>query len=263
MLKIRQNIRSLYEINLVEGEGVGTSYEYYAKFRKLSNFINSMEHPRNILIAGLPEKYGLSMDFFLLGQLLRAKILVIDDRPDKLEKVRNTLSTLNSRRILNCRHVIFKLANRMEEFYEESQEEGIFDLALSSEVYQRLDGAYERYIDNLKKAAQNFAIFIPNGQNNSHNKLSGLNSVYMEELLKTCRAEQSSTLKIYDYGYVDMPPFPPGLTRSQEKRKSVTGSRFEAILMNGLELYCLLEDIFPKFVKEKIAHIVYVMVKRR
>ena len=70
MLKIKYDIKSLYAINLVEGEGLGTAYEYYAKFRKLENFINSIKKPKRILIAGLPEKYGLSMDFFLLGQML-------------------------------------------------------------------------------------------------------------------------------------------------------------------------------------------------
>ena len=45
-------------LNLLEGEGLGTSYEYYVKFRRLKRFILSVGPPKKILIAGLPERYG-------------------------------------------------------------------------------------------------------------------------------------------------------------------------------------------------------------
>ena len=260
MLKIAENITSLYTVNLVEGEGVGTAYEYYAKLRKLKRFINSIEKPKRILIAGLPEKYGLSMDFFLLGQMLQAETVVVDERPDALGKAQKALLTLISERLFDESKIIFIQADKIAEFNNQSLTGGKFDLALSSEVLQRLDGAQGIYISNLKRVAHNFAIFVPNRRNESHANLSGLNSVYLEELLQYCQAGQSG-VKIYDYGYIDMPPFPPGLSRSQEKRKQVVESRLETLLMKGLEIYSLFEDMIPKFIKEKFAHIVYVMAK--
>jgi hypothetical protein len=259
MIKIRENIKSLYAINLVEGEGVGTAYEYYAKLRKLEKFINSMEKPKKILIAGLPEKYGLSMDFFLLGQMLNTETVVVDERSEVLERAQNTLHHLNSIQRFDDKKVLFIKAEQMAEFKNESLLEEEFDLALSSEVFQRLDGGKETYLSNLKRLAKNFALFAPNSGNSSHAKLSGLKSIHLEELLKLC--EGYSELSIYDCGYLDMPPFPPGFSRSQEKRQRASESRLEAFLMKGLEFYCHFEDFIPKPAKERIAHITYLMGK--
>lgn len=260
MIKIKESIKSLYAINLVEGEGIGTAYEYYAKLRKLIKFINSIERPRRILIAGLPEKYGLSMDFFLLAQILKAETLAIDDRSSRLERARKVFSKLKSKRIFDDINVIFSRVDNIVEFDKGSLRDGKFDLALSSEVLQRLDGAQSKYISTLVGQAKHFAIFVPNRGNKSHANITGLKSVYLSELLKCCREEHSG-VSIYDFGYIDMPPFPPGLTRSHEKRELASKSRVEAFLMKGLEIYSLCEDIIPKFVKEKIAHITYFMAK--
>lgn len=259
MLKIGRSIKSLYDINLVEGEGVGTAYEYYAKLRKLKNFINSIEKPKRILVAGLPERYGLSMDFFLLGQILQAETVAIDERADALERARKALWTLKSKKLFDDTNVMFLKADDLAEFNNDNLTGGKFDLALSSEVFQRLDGVQGIYISNLKRVAKHFAIFVPNRGNESHASLSGLNSVHLEELLRRC--QEHSEVRIYDYGYVDIPPFPPGLTRSQEKRQRASESWLECLLMKGLETYSLCEDLLPNVLKAKIAHIIYVMAK--
>jgi len=262
MLRIKENIKSLYAINLAEGEGLGTAYEYYAKLRKLKKFINSIEKPKKILIAGLPEKYGLSMDFFLLGQILQAETVVIDDRVDALERARKTLWTLKSKMIFNDTEILLLKANKLAEFNKDRPIEGKFDLALSSEVLQRLDGAQGTYISNLIKASKNFALFVPNKGNESHADLSGLKGIYLWELLKRCQ-EGHSRVSIYDFGYVDIPPFPPGIRRPQAKREQAAESRFETFLMKGLEIFNLCEDMLPKFIKEKKAHMIYVMAKNQ
>jgi hypothetical protein len=260
MLKIEKKIQSWYAINLIEGEGVGTAYEYFSKLRKLRKFINSTGKPKRILIAGLPEKYGLSMDFFWLGGMLNVEIMVIDDRSEALERAGRALSILKSEKLIDETKVSFIKIDRISEFNSPNLTKERFDLALSSEVLQRLDIAQETYFSNLKNVAENFAIFVPNRDNESHANLSGLKSVYLGELLQHCRgAYPEATL--YDYGYIDMPPFPPGLSRSQEKREKASESRFESFLMKGLEFYGLCEDLIPKFIKKKIAHIVYVMGK--
>ncbi len=247
-------------MNLLEGEGVGTAYEYYVKLRKVKKFIGAIEKPESILIAGLPEKYGLSMDFILLGQMLQAETLVLDDRDDRLERSQKVLSILESRSHLNHRKVTFLKADSIEQFNHKSLRNRKIDLVLSSEVYQRLNGHQDAYISNLKQLSKHFAVFAPNRANTSHAKLSGLRSVYLSELLTSCQRGQLP-MTIYDCGYLDLPPFPPGLSRSKEKREQASTSRLESSLMKVLEAYCLCEDLFPEFIKRKIAHIAYVMGK--
>jgi len=173
---------------------------------------------------------------------------------------RNAFRILKSKRIFNDTKLIFLKVDQIEKFRNHSLTETKFDLALSSEVYQRLEGDQENYISNLKRLSKNFAIFAPNNGNESHTTLSGLKSVHLKDLLRCCGEGQPENT-IYDYGFLDMPPFPPGLTRSKEKRMQAAESQVETLLMKGLEIYCLCEFLFPKFLKEKIAHITYVMVK--
>lgn len=258
MSELREDIKSLYAINLLEGEGVGTAYEYYAKSKKLKRFLHAIGRPKRILIAGLPERYGLSMDFFLMGDRLGAEMVVIDERQNALERAGNVIGTLRSGGRFHNTKIRFLKADPVLKLGAKEFADQKFDLALSSEVYQRLDGDQAKYISNLKHLARNIAIFAPNRGNRSHVRLSGLRSVGLEDLLENFR-EGGSGGTIFDYGYVDMPPFPPGLTRSQGKREQAAESRIEAFLMKGLESYSLLEDIIPLFIKEKMAHIVYLM----
>ena len=67
MLPFR-TIKSLYPLALAEGEGVGTAYEYFAKRLVLSSWLAKLPTVRRLIIAGLPEKYGSSLDFLLIAQ---------------------------------------------------------------------------------------------------------------------------------------------------------------------------------------------------
>lgn len=259
MLKIERDIKSLYALNLVEGEGLGTAYEYFVKLRKLKRFINSIQKPKRILIAGLPERYGLSMDFFLLGQILQAETVVVDERSEVLEKAQKVLRTLRAQKIFDERNVTCLKVEEMAEFNKEKPSPGLFDLALSSEVLQRLDKAQGTYISNLKKVSKNFALFVPNQGNESHARISELKGVYLRDMLRYCY-EGDLRIHIFDHGYLDMPPFPPGLKRSQQKRERAATSRLTTLMMKGLETYSLCEDLIPKFLKKKKAHIVYAMI---
>jgi hypothetical protein len=260
-MKIRKNIQSWYPINLIEGEGVGTAYEYFAKLKKLRKFIISIGNPKRILIAGLPEKYGFSMDFFWLGAMLNAETVVIDDRSEALENTGRVLSKLKSKHLINETKISFVKTDSISEFNNQSVIRKGFDLALSSEVLQRIDTSKETYISNLMKVSKNFAVFAPNRSNESHASFSGLKSVWLKDLLKYCL--KHSETRIYAYGYIDMPPFPPGVSRSQEKRDRAANSSFETFLMKALEIYNICEDITPNFIKAKFAHITYIMVKNQ
>ena len=84
-------IKDLYALALAEGEGMGTAYEYYAKRLALGRWLKARPRPASILVAGLPEKYGASLDFLLLAGELGAAVTVVDDRPAALDRLRGAL----------------------------------------------------------------------------------------------------------------------------------------------------------------------------
>jgi len=191
----------------------------------------------------------------LLGQILKAETVVVDERPQVLARARRVLDILKENGLLDTSMVVFQKVENIASFKDENIIKGKYDLALSSEVFQRLGDNKQAYLDNLRIKADNLAIFAPNQGNSSHAELSGLKSVCLEELLRNIG--EHTDMRIYEAGYVDMPPFPPGLSRSQEKRKQASEDRLEGILMKILALYCSFENLFPGFVKKKMAHITY------
>ena len=70
------SIRELYRYALAEGEGVGTAYEYYAKRRIIAPLVASLPRPARIVVVGLPEKYGTSLDFVLVAGQAHAELLL-------------------------------------------------------------------------------------------------------------------------------------------------------------------------------------------
>ena len=261
-MPFKQNIKGLYPINLIEGEGLGTSYEYYAKFKRIARFMKAIESPQKILIAGLPEKYGLSMDFFLLGEILGAEVLCVDERGAALEKAQQTLFSIESMGHNRFSKVRFFKVERLSNLESDLSGEAPFDLALSSEVLQRLGEDIRRFVSSITKMAQSLAFFVPNSLNESHARLSGLKGFSLKELLLHFKEESDANMSVLYSGHLDMPLFPPGLSRSQEERQRASESRIEGFLMKTLELYCYFEHLIPEFVQAKIAHIVYLMAKR-
>ena len=60
-------------------------------------------------------------------------------------------------------------------------------------------------------------------------------------------------------GYIDMPPFPPGITRSDEQREQATQGAFEAVVMGGLRVYAHGERLLPGALRRRQSHIVYAL----
>jgi hypothetical protein len=85
------SIKSLYALALAEGEGVGTAYEYYAKRLTLARWLKQVGRPVRMLVAGLPQKYGSSLDFLLLAEELGVAVTVVDERPFALDKLQSSL----------------------------------------------------------------------------------------------------------------------------------------------------------------------------
>lgn len=255
MLPFR-SIRSLYPLALAEGEGIGTAYEYFAKRLALRRWLATLPRPQRILIAGLPEKYGSSLDFFLLAQeLAPVSLVVIDDRPPALEKVRKSLAAAQAVGQLTQIHPQYVKVTEMGQLDELI---GEFDLCLGSEVLQRLTPvSRQRYVQRLAQLTPSLALFAPNADDPSHTTLTGLPGLTLTELCALAEPAGRRTAA----GYVDMPPFPPGLTRSAKQRDRAASGRLEAVALWGLGYYARSEALFPSSWRRGNSHIVYAFIE--
>jgi hypothetical protein len=258
MLK-KYSIKDLYALALAEGEGMGTAYEYYAKRRVLGRWLAGLPTVQSILVAGLPERYGASMDFVLLATELGARLTIIDDRPEALTRLTTAIQAL--RKIPAAPHVDTAAVAFVADLRTMLALQDTFDLALSSEVLQRLSPTGRiSYVNRLGDCARRLALFAPNSDNQAHITISGLEGLSESELIKLMvdmkriRFPKSRNQVV---GTIDMPPFPPGITRSEAQRAQATRGRSEALAMWGLEGFAYLEEWFPESLRRKKAHIVY------
>lgn len=245
------SIKSLYALALAEGEGVGTAYEYYAKRLALGRWLKQVGRPKRMLVAGLPQKYGSSLDFLLLAEELGASVTVVDERPFALSKLQSSLAAAQGAGWLTAVSPILIPTANLSDLAESS---GPFDLAISSEVLQRLDeAARPRYVARLGELATAVALFAPNEDNPAHTQISGLDGLTLTELQSLFPTSHQPPAT----GYIDMPPFPPGIIRSEEQRAQATSGKFEAFAMWGLGYYARAEKILPTAVRRRQSHIVY------
>jgi len=217
-MKISNKIemKNLYQIALIEGEGLGTAYEYHVKLRLIKKVLGDYQ-PKSILIYGLPEKYGYSMDFIYYGGMIGAKVSVYEKRAEKLRK---------------HKQIIKKLGLPEPKYIDRASE---CDLLLSCEVAQR----DKKIIEAVKKVKHAF-VFVPNAHNKSHSKISKLKGLTSKELQEMFPDGQ--------YGYVDMPPFPPGI----KKKQKISNSS----LLSVLRFFGCFEEFLP--FKKRLAHIVFI-----
>ncbi len=253
-----RSIRSLYPLALAEGEGVGTAYEYFAKRLVLARWMKGSPRPRRLLVAGLPEKYGASLDFLQLVQDLEgATVVVADDRPAALDKLRRSLLAAQGAGELagvQPRYCPVASLARLEEVG------GEFDTCLGSEVLQRLGEEDRRlHLARLAALAPALALFVPNGENPDHTGLSGLTGLTLAELRGLVEPAASAPAAS---GFVDMPPFPPGLTRTASQRTQAASGRIERLAMWGLGYYARMERYWPAAFRRRHAHIVYAFARR-
>ncbi len=270
-------IKDLYALALAEGEGMGTAYEYYAKRLALGRWLKGRPRPASILVAGLPEKYGASLDFLLLAGELGAAVTVVDDRPAALERLRGALDRpQRSQKTSGVWAVFPRPVCLLADLPGLAGLAGRFDLAVSSEVLQRLAAA-ERpaYVAALRGRAAALALFAPNADNPAHTDRSGLSGLRLDELRALVADQRRTTndqrpttndyplLATNNYqlttGYIDMPPFPPGITRSDEQREQATQGAFEAAVMGGLRVYAHGERLLPGALRRRQSHIVYAL----
>jgi hypothetical protein len=260
------SIKDLYPLALAEGEGMGTAYEYYVKRLALERWLAGRPRPASVLIAGLPEKYGASLDFLLLAGELGAAVTVVDDRPAALERLGHALRVLA--RSPGAPRVAAPAEQILADLDHLSAITGHYDLALSSEVLQRLTpGGRAAYVARLAALAPARALFCPNADNDAHNSRSGLGGLRLEELRalmsgtddrpQTTDHGLSSVVCRLSSNFIDLPPFPPGITRSAAQREEATTGRFESAVMSGLGRYASMERFLPQAVRRRQSHIVY------
>lgn len=255
---IRPNMETFYRFALMSGEGIGTAYEYFVKWGLLKNVIDSAKDPKHIFIWGLPEKYGLGLDFVLLAMIYRSSITIVDERHAIIDKFKIISDKIGHRPQIDISRIENLSQLDAKSFLEKNHGEK-YDLLLSCEVLQRLsEGDRANYFNQIGKIAKVSAIFVPNKDNVAHAKLSGLNTVSLCELQSYCSQTSNDILKS---GYVDMPPFPPGLRRSEDAKNKALDSRVERFLMRILEKWELIEKITPFKIKAHLSHIVYVFTE--
>jgi len=212
-------IRKLYDLALAEGEGLGTAYEYHVKLRLISGLLEGSD-TRSVLIYGLPEKYGFSLDFFYLCSLRGYETFLFENRNARVSRLFKILESAD----LPKPKIIENIGRS-------------FDLVLSSEVLQSVEQK-KVYIDNVKRYGRISAIFVPNKDNRSHSRVSGLSGFTLGEMKDIFGCQT---------GHIDIPPFPPGV-----KKRKQTNSRLILFLLAALGL---LERFYP--LKKRLAHMVY------
>lgn len=244
------SIKSLYVPALAEGEGVGTAYEYFAKRLVLKGWLKHFsQKPRSILMAGCPEKYGSNLDTVLLAAELGATLTIIDERPEALEKAKAGLKAAQAENWLSRFEATYTAVNDLTDLATLNAH---FDLVVVSEVLQRLAPPNRSaYIEELQRIGTAVALFTPNGDNAAHTNLSGLAGLTLDEL--------NQLVPKWQTGYIDMPPFPPGIVRTEEQREQATTGTFENIAMWGLAYYARCEFLIPTVVRRKQSHIVYAL----
>lgn len=222
-------MQHLYTFALEEGEGLGTAYEYFVKLRLLNRLLKHKKI-KDVLIYGLPERYGYSLDFFYFCFINNFNLSLFEK---------------NQKKNINLKKILLKLKNKKIKIIKKIDKK--YDLILSCEVLQSLKkNDLKKFVLDIQKYSKYAIIFVPNKNNKNHRKISGLDGFTLEEL--------SSLFKnINKSGYIDMPPFPPGI----KTKKKI------AISADILKPFAYLEEFVPSGIKKKNAHIAYVLIDNR
>jgi len=227
-------LKQLYELALMEGEGLGTAYEYASKREIIKKYLNS----KKVLIYGLPEKYGFSLDFLYFSENSGCEVHVYEKKKEKLKRYCTIIRTLEKKGIIKRKPLII------------SKIREVYDVIFSSEVIQQLNSKeLQEYCKNVTKFSKSAVVFFPNQNNTSHHAITGLKAYTPEEVSRIFGCDNVRT------GFVDMPPFPPGLhIKSDKTRRSLK------VLAQFLHLPLLIEKISPRFIKKRFCHIAYIAV---
>ena len=251
------SVIDLYPIALLEGEGMGTAYEYSTKLKLLQRVVTATRPPQRLLIGGLPEDYGVDLGLALLAAWYGCQMVVADDRVPLLETFASALRAPPLAGQVDPGR--FQMRHLETLARPTRPDDAPFDLWVTTSAIQRLnEGELAEYLAQVGEKSRHAVLFVPNKANKEHLTLSGLDGFFLADLVATCR---QAGLAVCEAGYLDLPPFPPGLQRSAEAKERAAKSRVERLIMHGLEWWTRLERLLPHFVKRRLGHIVYVFLQ--
>ena len=251
------DLKFWYRLNLLEGEGLGSSYEYVNKLCKLRSWFSD-KRLNKVVIAGLPGKYGFSLDLILFSFLAGANVIIVaDDRQAKIKALTRILKS--DLWPVALRDIIqIKLLTRQQltspRFYKDNFD--MIDLVINSEVVQNWTKPERvNWVEGMTQLTSNLVIFVPNKGNQAHMTVSKLKNLSIDEVNKL-------TPKPKTTGYIDMPPFPPGIKRSDEQKGALAESKFFWFpLSKALEMWMGLQNNILSGLLPSRAHLIYLFVK--
>jgi len=251
------SVIDLYPIALLEGEGMGTAYEYSTKLKLLQRVVAEIPPPQRLLIGGLPEDYGVDLDLALLAHWYGCHTVVADDRTPSLETFASALRSPPLAGLVDPGH--FQMRHLETLARPTCADDAPYDLWVTTSAIQRLDDSeLAKYLAQVREKSRHAVLLVPNKANKEHLTLSGLDGFFLPDLAATCR---QAGLTVREAGYLDVPPFPPGLQRSAEAKEKAAESRVERLIMRGLECWIQIERFLPRFVQRRFGHIIYIFVQ--
>lgn len=251
------SVMNLYPIALLEGEGMGTAYEYSAKLKLLRRVITATRAPQRLFIGGLPEDYGVDLDMALLAAQYGCQTVVADDRIELLEAFASALAVPPLAGMTDLSR--FEMRH-LETLARPTHPDDVsFDLWVTTSAIQRLSGSeLAEYLSQVREKSRHAVLLVPNKSNKEHLTLSGLDGFFLPDLMTTC---QQASLTMRESGYLDVPPFPPGLQRSTKAKEKAASSPVERLIMRGLEWWVQGERFLPRLVKHRFGHLIYVFLE--
>jgi hypothetical protein len=247
-------VAHLYPIALFEGEGMGTAYEYSAKLKLIQRFVAATRPPGRILIGGLPEAYGVGLDLALLVARYGGQAVVAEDRAPALEAFAAALRAPQLAGWVDPARFEMRPLEMLAR--PTRPDDAPFDLWVTTSAIQRLDqDGLHAYLAQVRESARYAVLLAPNRDNRAHLTLTKMRGFTLTELAALC---ERAGLAVCQAGYVDLPPFPPGIKRSAEAKERAAHSVVERLAMGGLEGWAHVERFLPHPLKRRFSHLVYV-----
>jgi len=251
------SVIALYPLALLEGQGMGTAYEYSAKLKLLERVVAEMLPLQSLFIGGLPEDYGVDLGLALLAARYGCWTVVADDRPWALETFAYALTSPPLAALADPGH--FEMRHLTTLARPAGADDAPFDLWVTTSALQRLkDSELAGYLAHVRTKSRHAVLLVPNKANKEHLTLSGLDGFFLPDLVAACR---QAGLKVRQAGHLDVAPFPPGLKRSPEAKEKAVESRLERLVMRSLEGWVQVERRLPRFLKRRFGHLAYVVLQ--
>ncbi len=262
IMGLKRDTDFFYGLALWEGEGLGTAYEYLIRSYLFDKLFRKIGGVKNVLTAGLPEKYGFNLDFLFLARDLGCKIDIIDERDGVIKDFSKRLSGLSEINLLQPDDIQIQKIEKLENLC--MRENKYYELALSSTVLQRIkEESRADYFKMLSERVRYLILFVPNKDNPAHRQRTGLNSLSIEDLL-TYIKESGTNPFILDSGKIDLPFFPPGIKISAKLQKLIANKKLiRRIFMRFLNILAGLEFFCLDIIKDRFAHTVYLILEFR